>query len=96
MSTDPGAQLEPNVERDLRVIVNGWLAFTFEMCRQRIIDPSTNADRLADACAHALLDAIARVPDIPRRAVRRRSRRSGRNRRRDRPVLFVGAGWHDG
>ncbi len=57
--------LQPDVERDLRVILNGWLAFTFEVCRQRIIDPTTDADRLADACAHALLDAIARVPEIP-------------------------------
>jgi len=57
--------LQPDVERDLRVILSGWLAFTFEVCRQRIIDPTTDADRLADACAHALLDAIARVPEIP-------------------------------
>ncbi|OBI38928.1 TetR/AcrR family transcriptional regulator [Mycobacterium colombiense] len=61
----PGTKLEPDVERDLRVICHGWLAFTFELCRQRIIDPSTDADRLADACAHSLFDAIARVPEIP-------------------------------
>jgi AcrR family transcriptional regulator len=59
------AKLEPDVERDLRVIVYGWVAFTFEVCRQRIIDPTTDAERLADSCAHTLLDAIARVPDIP-------------------------------
>ena len=59
------AKLEPEVERDLRVIVYGWVAFTFEVCRQRIIDPTTDAERLADSCAHTLLDAIARVPDIP-------------------------------
>ena len=57
--------LEPRVERDLRVIIHGWLAFTFEICRQRIVDPTTDADRLADACAHALLDSISRVPEIP-------------------------------
>jgi AcrR family transcriptional regulator len=57
--------LEHRVERDLRVIIHGWLAFTFEICRQRIMDPSTDADRLADACAHALLDGISRVPEIP-------------------------------
>ncbi|WP_156685727.1 TetR/AcrR family transcriptional regulator [Mycobacterium sp. Marseille-P9652] len=57
--------LQPVVERDLRVILQGWLSFTFEICRQRIIDPTTDADRLADACAHALLDAISRVPEIP-------------------------------
>ncbi|OBI95299.1 TetR/AcrR family transcriptional regulator [Mycobacterium sp. 1465703.0] len=61
----PGTKLEPDVERDLRVICHGWLAFTFELCRQRIIDPTTDADRLADACAHSLFDAIARVPEIP-------------------------------
>ena len=45
-------------------IIHGWLAFTFEMCRQRIIDPDDQRrPRSADACAHALLDAIARVPD---------------------------------
>jgi AcrR family transcriptional regulator len=57
--------LEAEVERDLRVIIFGWIAFTFEICRQRIIDPTTDADRLADACAHTLLDSIARVPEIP-------------------------------
>lgn len=62
----PGSSaLEPEVERDLRVIIFGWIAFTFEICPQRIMDPTTDADRLADACAHNLLDAIARVPQIP-------------------------------
>jgi AcrR family transcriptional regulator len=61
----PGAKLEPDVERDLRIILNGWISLTFEVCRQRIMDPTANAERLADACAHSLLDAIARVPDIP-------------------------------
>jgi AcrR family transcriptional regulator len=61
----PGAKLEPDVEHDLRIILNGWVALTFEICRQRIMDPTANAERLADACAHALLDAIGRVPDIP-------------------------------
>ena len=65
MSAIPGAKLEPDVERDLRVILQGWLAFTFEICRRRIIDPTTDADRLADSCAHALLDVIARMPEIP-------------------------------
>lgn len=61
----PGVTLEPDVERDLRVILHGWLAFTFELCRQHIIDPTTSAERLADSCAHALLDAVTRVPEIP-------------------------------
>ena len=57
--------LDSKVERDLRITIYGWLAFTFELCRQRIIDPSIDADHVADACAHALFDAIARVPGIP-------------------------------
>jgi AcrR family transcriptional regulator len=60
-----GDALDSKVERDLRITVYGWLAFTFEMCRQRLIDPSIDAGHLADACAHALLDAIGRVPGIP-------------------------------
>src|SRR5271163_95544 len=65
MSGVQEAKLETDVERDLRVIIHGWIAFAFEVCRQRIMDPTTNAERLADACAHTLLDAIARVPDLP-------------------------------
>lgn len=61
----PGQSMQPEVERHLTVILHGWLALTFEICRQRIMDPTTDADRLADACAHALLDAISRVPEIP-------------------------------
>jgi AcrR family transcriptional regulator len=57
--------LDAKVERDLQAIVYGWLAFTLELCRRRIVDPSLNADQISDACAHALLDAIARVPAIP-------------------------------
>jgi AcrR family transcriptional regulator len=61
----PGNDLEPDVERDLRIIVHGWLALTFEVCRQRIIHPQTDAGHLSDTCAHALLDALARVDGIP-------------------------------
>jgi AcrR family transcriptional regulator len=57
--------LDSKVERDLQVIVYGWLAFTLELCRRRIVDPSLDADHISDACAHALLDAIARVPALP-------------------------------
>ena len=60
-----GGALDSKVERDLRITIYGWLAFTFELCRQRIIDPSIDADYVADACAHALFDAISRVPVIP-------------------------------
>jgi AcrR family transcriptional regulator len=60
-----GSVLEPAVERDLRIVIHGWLALTFEVCRQRIIHPETDADYLSDTCAHSLLDAITRVNDIP-------------------------------
>ena len=53
------------MERDLRIVIHGWLALTFEVCRQRIIHPETDAGQLSDACAHALLDAITRVNNIP-------------------------------
>ncbi|MGE2720868.1 TetR/AcrR family transcriptional regulator [Mycolicibacterium malmesburyense] len=60
-----GDDLDSKVERDLRITVYGWLAFTLEMCRQRLMDPSIDAGQVADACAHALLDAVGRVPGIP-------------------------------
>jgi AcrR family transcriptional regulator len=60
-----GGAMDSKVERDLRVTVYGWLAFTFEMCRQRLIDPSIESGFVADACAHALLDALGRVPGVP-------------------------------
>jgi AcrR family transcriptional regulator len=60
-----GAPLDSKVERDLRITIYGWLAFTFEMCRQRIMDPSIDAGYVADICAHTLLDALGRVPALP-------------------------------
>jgi AcrR family transcriptional regulator len=63
----PDNQLEPDVERELRIMVHGWLALTFELCRQRIMHPAMDANKLADGCAHALLDIINRVPGIPER-----------------------------
>jgi AcrR family transcriptional regulator len=60
-----GAGLDSKVERDLRITIYGWLAFTFEMCRQRILDPSIDAGYIADTCAHALIDAVGRTPNIP-------------------------------
>jgi AcrR family transcriptional regulator len=65
LSAIPGKKLEPGVERHLRVILQGSAAYTFEICRQRIIDPTTDANLLADSCAHALLDAISRLAGIP-------------------------------
>ncbi|MCH9668366.1 MAG: TetR/AcrR family transcriptional regulator [Actinomycetia bacterium] len=63
--TDVAGQMDSPVERDLRATIYGWLAFTFEMCRQRLLDSSLNADFVADLCVHALLDAVGRVPGIP-------------------------------
>ena len=60
-----GSAMDSKVERDLRVTTYGWLAFTFEMCRQRLMDPSIDAGYVADACAHTLLEAVGRVPGIP-------------------------------
>ncbi|MEE6166894.1 MULTISPECIES: TetR/AcrR family transcriptional regulator [unclassified Mycolicibacterium] len=57
--------LDAKLERDLRATIYGWLAFTFEMCRQRLLDPSIDAGFVADTCAHALLDAVRRVPGLP-------------------------------
>lgn len=63
--TEAVGDVDPSVARDLRATVYGWLAFTFEMCRQRLIDSSLDADFIADLCAHGLMDAVGRVPDIP-------------------------------
>lgn len=60
-----GDQLDAKVERDLRIVVYGWLAFVLEMCRQRMLDPSTDVNTVADACTHALFDLVTRVPGIP-------------------------------
>lgn len=57
--------LDPAVERDLRIAVHGWLAYTLELCRRRLLDPSADAGYIADSCAHTLLDAVGRVPGLP-------------------------------
>lgn len=58
-------ELDAEVQRDLKITIYGWLAFTFELCRQRVIDPSIDAGRIADTCAHALLDTVSRIPGFP-------------------------------
>lgn len=60
-----GTPLGEAVLRDVRITVHGWLAFTFELCRQRVGDPAVDADWVAVTCAHTLLDALARVPGLP-------------------------------
>jgi AcrR family transcriptional regulator len=59
------AQWNDDPRRLLQATVYSWLAFTLEFCRQRIIDPSLDAQMVADVCAHALLDAIVRTPGLP-------------------------------
>ncbi|KRE33930.1 TetR family transcriptional regulator [Mycobacterium sp. Soil538] len=60
-----GEPMDEKGERDLRAAVYGWRALTFEMCRQRLMDPSLNVDFIADLCAHTLMDGVGRVPGIP-------------------------------
>jgi AcrR family transcriptional regulator len=67
LSAAAGVELDGAAARDVRVSVYGWLAFTFELCRQRVLDPALDADFVADTCAHSLLDTIGRVPGIPAR-----------------------------
>ncbi|CAN3127708.1 TetR/AcrR family transcriptional regulator [Mycobacterium sp. smrl_JER01] len=62
---EAAGEIDAKVERDLRATLYGWLAFTFEMCRQRLMDSSLDADFIADLCAHNLMDALGRVPGIP-------------------------------
>jgi len=62
--SDAVGEIDTSVERDLRATAYGWLAFTFEMCRQRLAE-SLDADFIADLCAHALMDSLGRVPGIP-------------------------------
>ncbi len=87
----PSADLDADVERNLRVIVHGWLAFTFELCRQRIMDPTVDAELLADACAHALLDSVCRLPGIPPEL----QQAIAADREEPGSAAPVGAGWHD-
>jgi AcrR family transcriptional regulator len=66
MTAVTSEKLNDRLRRDLRATVYSWLAFTIEFCRQRIIDPSLDAEHIADTCAHALLDAIGRIPGLPK------------------------------
>lgn len=64
LSERTGMTFPDDVQRNLRATVYGWLAFTFELCRQRVLDPTLDAGYIADSCAHALLDSLARVPNL--------------------------------
>jgi AcrR family transcriptional regulator len=65
VSSTLGGDLDSKIERDIRITMYGWLALTMEMCRRRILDPSIDAGRIADTCAHALLDMVGHLPGIP-------------------------------
>jgi AcrR family transcriptional regulator len=58
-------RLSKRLQRDLRATVYSWLAFTVEFCRRRVIDPSLDAEHIADTCAHTLVDAVGRIPNLP-------------------------------
>lgn len=64
IEAEAAAPVGEDARRLLRAAVYSWLAFTVEFCRQRVIDPSLDADTVAEMCAHALLDAIAKVPGL--------------------------------
>jgi AcrR family transcriptional regulator len=64
LTEQAGATLPADLQRNVRATVYGWLAFTFELCRQRVLDSSLDADYIADSCAYALLDALARTPGL--------------------------------
>lgn len=65
LAESAGGPLAEDLQRNVRTTVYGWLAFTFELCRQRVLDPSLDAEYIADSCAHALLDALGRTPGLP-------------------------------
>ena len=90
------ARLGKGVRRDLRATVYSWIAFTFEFCRQRVIDPSLDAERIADTCAHALLDAVARIPGLPADLAAAISARATVEQHREHAAPLVGVSWHDG
>ena len=79
------AEWDAEARRLLQATVYSWLAFTFEFCRQRIIDRTLDAEVVADVCAHALLDAVVRTPGLPAELL---------DVAADRPDVVPG--WHDG
>ncbi len=52
--------------RDLRATVYGWLAFTFELCRQRVLDPTLDAGFVADTSRAQPARRRRRVPEVSR------------------------------
>jgi AcrR family transcriptional regulator len=63
-------ELPKSAEKLMPVIVSAWLAFTQEFMRQWVLDRTIGRDEVADRCAHALLDAFIRLPEMPEEAVR--------------------------
>lgn len=64
-----GDELTPDLVTALRVVIRAWLTFNQELARQRAINPDLDVDWLADTSAHAMIDAVRRVPNIPKAVV---------------------------
>ena len=62
--TDPGNQLEPDVERDLRIVIHAWLA-NGSRCAGSASFTRRPMRRPQRHLRHSLLDAITRVNNIP-------------------------------
>ncbi len=74
-ATSVSEPLDAKVERDLRATVYGWLALTFEMCRQRLKDPSIDAGlRRRQLCARPARRRRAGAGTAGRAGLRCRSR----------------------
>ncbi|PXW35565.1 UNVERIFIED_CONTAM: TetR family transcriptional regulator [Williamsia faeni] len=58
-------ELPEDAQQLMPVIVGAWLAFTQEFMRQWALHRSIGRDEVADRCAHALLDALVRLPGLP-------------------------------
>lgn len=54
-------RLSPDADALLPTIVAAWLAFTEECVHSWVHDPSTDRFAIADLCAYALTDAVARL-----------------------------------
>ncbi|SLE70461.1 TetR family transcriptional regulator [Mycobacteroides abscessus subsp. massiliense] len=64
-----GDEMTPALVTDLKVVIRAWLAFNQELARQRALNPELDVDWLADTSAHAMIDAVRRMPNIPQAVV---------------------------
>ncbi|MUM16415.1 TetR/AcrR family transcriptional regulator [Mycobacterium sp. CBMA271] len=60
-----GNEVTPQLDIELRVVIRGWLAFNQELARQRSLNPQLDVNWLADTSAHAMIDAVRRVSNVP-------------------------------